>query len=227
MVRSDTEDGDARASQLTHECPRRLPDDPLREASCAGSCADCTDTQGYGNRPLVSPTRRRADAESGHIRPFPVTRGLTPSNRVGSPHAEEAAVSGYAALCQPSAEPDHLVSHLILKSDIRKASLTWSPVTESNRRPSPYHVDSGSRFNCCDAGQARFRCRPGAGQCLRFSPCSGTRLARTDLFRVRVSAFGSDGSSTAVTWSYVRRARFSCLAVSSLTPVALSVLGPL
>ncbi len=60
-----------------------------------------------------------------------------------------------------------------------------SPVTESNRRPSPYHVDSGSRFNCCDAGQARFRCRPGAGQCLRFSPCSGTRLARTDLFRVR------------------------------------------
>jgi hypothetical protein len=51
--------------------------------------------------------------------------------------------------------------------------------------PSPYHVDSGSRFNCCDAGQARFRCRPGAGQCLRFSPCSGTRLARTDLFRAR------------------------------------------
>src|SRR5437588_9087052 len=52
--------------------------------------------------------RRLADAESGHIRPFPVTRGLTPSNRVGLPHTEEAAVSGYAALCLPSAEPDHL-----------------------------------------------------------------------------------------------------------------------
>jgi hypothetical protein len=43
---------------------------------------------------------------------------------------------------------------------------------------SPYHVDSGSTLNCCDAGQDRCRCRPGAGQCLRFSPRSGTRLAR-------------------------------------------------
>jgi len=49
-------------------------------------------------------------------------------------------VSGYAALCLPSAEPDHLVSHLILKSDIRKTLLSWSHVTESNRRPSPYHA---------------------------------------------------------------------------------------
>jgi len=31
MVKSDTEGGDARASQRTHECPRQLPDDPLRE----------------------------------------------------------------------------------------------------------------------------------------------------------------------------------------------------
>src|SRR4029077_20548628 len=69
-----------------------------------------------------------------------VTRGLTPSNRVGLPHTEEAAVSRYAPLCLPSAEPDHLVSHLILKSDIRKISLSWSPVTESNRRSSPYHA---------------------------------------------------------------------------------------
>src|ERR1700722_12660853 len=35
-----------------------------------------------------------------------------------------------------------------------KASLTWSPVTESNRRPSPYHGDAlpteltGRVFNC-------------------------------------------------------------------------------
>jgi len=37
-------------------------------------------------------------------------------------------------------EPHHLVSHLILKPGIRKISLSWSPVTESNRRPSPYHA---------------------------------------------------------------------------------------
>jgi hypothetical protein len=43
-----------------------------------------------------------------------------------------------------SAEPDHLVSHLILKLDIRKISLSWSPVTESNRRPSPYHGGSAT-----------------------------------------------------------------------------------
>jgi len=49
-------------------------------------------------------------------------------------------VSGYAALCLPSAEPDHLVSHLILKSDIRKTLLSWNHVTESNRRPSPYRA---------------------------------------------------------------------------------------
>jgi hypothetical protein len=38
---------------------------------------------------------------------------------------------------------DHLVSLLILKSaskkQFEKTSLSWSPVTESNRRPSPYH----------------------------------------------------------------------------------------
>ncbi len=45
--------------------------------------------------------------------------------------------------------------------------------------PSPYHVDSGSRPNCCDAGQGRFRCHPGAGPCLWFLPRSGTRLARS------------------------------------------------
>jgi DoxX-like family len=37
-------------------------------------------------------------------------------------------------------EPHHLVSHLILKPGVRKISLSWSPVTESNRRPSPYHT---------------------------------------------------------------------------------------
>jgi hypothetical protein len=41
--------------------------------------------------------------------------------------------------CRPP-EPQHLVSHLILKLRIRKTSLSWSPVTESNRRPSPYHA---------------------------------------------------------------------------------------
>jgi hypothetical protein len=37
-----------------------------------------------------------------------------------------------------------MVSHLILEYTlgikIEKTSMTWSPVTESNRRPSPYHA---------------------------------------------------------------------------------------
>ena len=48
-------------------------------------------------------------------------------------------MSGYAAPRVPSAGARYLASHLILKSDVRKTSLSWSPVTESNRRPSPYH----------------------------------------------------------------------------------------
>jgi hypothetical protein len=39
-------------------------------------------------------------------------------------------------------EPHHLASHLILEPNVRKTSLSWSPVTESNRRPSPYHGHS-------------------------------------------------------------------------------------
>ena len=42
--------------------------------------------------------------------------------------------------CHPNAS--HLIlkySHLILKSGVRNNALSWSPVTESNRRPSPYH----------------------------------------------------------------------------------------
>ena len=38
-----------------------------------------------------------------HIRLVPVTRGLTPSNRVWLPHTRGAPVSGYAALRLPSA----------------------------------------------------------------------------------------------------------------------------
>ena len=50
-------------------------------------------------------------------------------------------------------ESHHLVSHLILKSDIRKTSLTWSPVTESNRRPSPYHLGAKRSIGVIGAGQ--------------------------------------------------------------------------
>jgi hypothetical protein len=32
--------------------------------------------------------------------------------------------------------------HLILNSRVRNNALSWSPVTESNRRPSPYHGDA-------------------------------------------------------------------------------------
>src|SRR5215469_1952299 len=40
--------------------------------------------------------------------------------------------------------PNRLVSHFDLEIsqqiEIRKTLLSWSPVTESNRRPSPYHA---------------------------------------------------------------------------------------
>ena len=58
-------------------------------------------------------------------------------------------MSGNAALCLPRLEPHHLVSHLILKPDVQKTSLSWSPVTESNRRPSPYHA---CRFRLMPSG---------------------------------------------------------------------------
>ena len=54
---------------------------------------------------------------------------------------EHLSASRYSS-CQRV--PDGSVSHLILKSVIEsqfeKISLSWSPVTESNRRPSPYHA---------------------------------------------------------------------------------------
>jgi hypothetical protein len=34
----------------------------------------------------------------------------------------------------------HLIMELILETKIENYSLSWSPVTESNRRPSPYHA---------------------------------------------------------------------------------------
>ena len=66
-------------------------------------------------------------------------------------------MSGFAALrllsALQSAGPRRLVSHLISKLAVRKlfekTSLSWSPVTESNRRPSPYHA---CRFRLMPSG---------------------------------------------------------------------------
>ena len=50
--------------------------------------------------------------------------------------------------------------HWILKSSVRNNALSWSPVTESNRRPSPYHGDAlpteltGPIFRCLSWGFA-------------------------------------------------------------------------
>src|SRR5208283_1064613 len=65
--------------------------------------------------------------------------GLTLSGRLPSPQARGPLVSGYVALHLPSARTASLGQSLDLETRGRKASLTWSPVTESNRRPSPYH----------------------------------------------------------------------------------------
>jgi hypothetical protein len=55
--------------------------------------------------------------------------------------------------------PPPLVSHLILvtghQSRIRKTIVTWSPVTESNRRPSPYHKHGPMHTECLAALMTR------------------------------------------------------------------------
>src|SRR6266700_3126790 len=75
-------------------------------------------------------------------------------------------------------EPHHLVSHLILKPEVRKTSLSWSPVTESNRRPSPYHRDP------LKAPARHFAARPGQTLCFssvgtgsgRFAPDAASQI---------------------------------------------------
>jgi hypothetical protein len=65
--------------------------------------------------------RRRAAAEAGHMR---LLQGIEPDYHRSEGH-EHLSMSRYSS-CQR--EPQ-----------VRKILLTWSPVTESNRRPSPYH----------------------------------------------------------------------------------------
>jgi len=87
----------------------------------------------------VSPQRRRATAES---RPSPDNAGgFVRRRRIESDcrkpeghRCPDAPRCGCRQL-----EPHHLVSHLIMKLNIRKTSLSWSPVAEPNRRSSPYH----------------------------------------------------------------------------------------
>ena len=74
--------------------------------------------------------------------------------------------------CPRSTRLDPSIGHATLGARRRRPPI---------RRPSPYHVDSGSMLNCCDAGQGQFRCRRVAGPCLRFPLRSGTRLARSNL----------------------------------------------
>jgi transposase InsO family protein len=50
-------------------------------------------------------------------------------------------------------------SLLILNSSVRNNALTWSPVTESNRRPSPYHLGAGRSLKVVGAGYRLIRGR--------------------------------------------------------------------
>ena len=64
------------------------------------------------------------------------------------------------------------VSHLILEigyqSRIRKSIVTWSPVTESNRRPSPYHACRFRPTPSSWAGLSQIRGIPVSGY---IAPC--------------------------------------------------------
>jgi hypothetical protein len=78
--------------------------------------------------------------------------------------------------CRPP-EPHHLVSHFILKLRIRKTSLSWSPVTESNRRPSPYRA---CRFRLMQSVGSDYR-RSENVRCLSASRSSGAAWRRCHL----------------------------------------------
>lgn len=76
-------------------------------------------------------------------------------------------------------------------------------------RPSPYHVNSGSKLKCCDAGRGRFRGRLSAGKCLRSSPRSGTLLARSAPLRPGCVLVEVDGLQRITGQSRVRLATWT------------------
>ena len=87
---------------------------------------------------LFSRQRRRPASECSA---YPAVANISIRITAG----QSAPVSGYVTLClPPDGAASSMVSHLILESrleiKIEKRSLSWSPVTESNRRPSPYHA---------------------------------------------------------------------------------------
>ena len=93
----------------------------------------------YAN-PILSAT----ETGSGRIRTFS-WQCLAVSSDAVALSLIAASQRGHRCLDTPryacrELEPHHSVSLLILKPGVRKTSLSWSPVTESNRRPSPYHA---------------------------------------------------------------------------------------
>jgi hypothetical protein len=68
----------------------------------------------------------------------------------------------------PARRPEQLL-HLLLHQDRRgqfhdrNRSLTWSPLTESNRRPSPYHLGARGSLEVIDAGHQVYAGWPGLG----------------------------------------------------------------
>jgi hypothetical protein len=73
-------------------------------------------------RTKVEIIRQRRPGQAVHAMRYPVEDA-----RLGEP-------------LQRSLRDTGTFGHLIMKPGIRKTSLSWSPVTESNRRPSPYHA---------------------------------------------------------------------------------------
>jgi hypothetical protein len=121
--------------------------------------------------PSLSVTRGHAAAilhgtetGSGRIRGIPGCSKA--SSRITA--GQKDVASWYVAIFQLPAgcwrDPHRLVSHLIFEISrqkaIRKTSLSWSPVTESNRRPSPYHLGACRSLKVVSAGQD-----PNSGPC--------------------------------------------------------------
>ncbi len=129
-----------------------------------------------------APPRTRGGHETAG-RPLEVLFDLRPDRDSNAgPTAKEVVSRSAASCCFPDGSrfAHRLTALQCLRLPPRSGTRLARGI--SGPRPSPYHVDSGSRLNCSNAGQGPFRCRPGAGQCPRCLPRSGTRLARAQLF---------------------------------------------
>ena len=114
----------------------------------ASAATDTPSSAGYSSPPRDGATfglgirsyLANGDGQRPNIGQIRLLQGIKSDYRRSDEH-EHLRTSRYFSWQR---EPRRLVSHLIPKLAVRKlfekTTLSWSPVTESNSRPSPYHA---------------------------------------------------------------------------------------